>query len=688
MRIHTEREHLINSHQAPCFLSHTSWAPPEIIMRVVGEALLESTNAHGALLRVSGGHTLQITALEEDMVRVRIDRDGRRSLAHSWMVSPAMGDPSCGGSSANAPYEGRDKDDLSGFALVHVDIEKTDAELRISTSRLRVIVPLGVSPLALRWEWRDVAAGCWRPLMADRRSGAYYFGRHQNPRLSHHIKRRRGDRFYGLGEKSGALNKAGGRYRMDCVDAMGYDAERSDPLYKFWPFYIAKPAPLSAPPLHSTPAGECEETAGSIARAPTAAAYGLFYDNPATCAIDLGCTFDNYHGLFSSYEATCGDLDYTVLLGPTVRAITCRFAWLIGGHCLPPVWSLGYSGSTMSYTDAPDAQQRMKAFIELLAAHGVPCSSFQMSSGYTSIGSKRYVFNWNRDKFPAPAELVSAYAAAGLHLAANIKPCLLTDHPLYAECRAAGLFLTDSEAAAQSRDGGGRCASGSMGDQPHAPETSMFWDAVGSHLDFTNPATAAWWRAQVTEKLLRVGIGSTWNDNNEWHVDDESATCHGFGTATPLRLLRPVQALLMVRASLEAQRAHAPHERPWLISRSGMPGTQRYAQTWSGDNYTSWHTLKWNVQMGLSLSLSGFFNTGHDVGGFAGPQPEPELLVRWVQNGVFHPRFTIHSWNTGVCEPPGPRPATGKGLTPPLRLASPVRACALPSSTKSGPPPW
>ena len=174
----------------------------------------------------------------------------------------------------------------------------------------------------------------------------------------------------------------------------------------------------------------------------------------------------------------------------------------------------------------------------------------------------------------------------------------------------------------------------------------MFWDAVGSHLDFTNPATAAWWRAQVHEKLLDLGIGSTWNDNNEWRVEDESAVCHGFGTPTPLRLVRPVQALLMVRASLEAQRAHAPTLRPWLISRSGMPGTQRYAQTWSGDNYTSWHTLKHNVRMGLGLSLSGFFNTGHDVGGFAGPAPEPELFVRWVQNGVFHPRFTIHSWNT------------------------------------------
>jgi alpha-glucosidase len=72
---------------------------------------------------------------------------------------------------------------------------------------------------------------------------------------------------------------------------------------------------------------------------------------------------------------------------------------------------------------------------------------------------------------------------------------------------------------------------------------------------------------------------------------------------------------------------------------------QRYAQTWSGDNFTSWETLKYNIKMGLGLALSGVSNTGHDVGGFAGPRPDPELFVRWVQAGILMPRFSIHSWN-------------------------------------------
>jgi alpha-glucosidase len=98
-----------------------------------------------------------------------------------------------------------------------------------------------------------------------------------------------------------------------------------------------------------------------------------------------------------------------------------------------------------------------------------------------------------------------------------------------------------------------------------------------------------------------------------------------------------------VRASYEAQVENQPNERPFALTRSAITGMQRYCQSWSGDNSTSWNTLRYNIPMGLSQGLSGFPNTGHDVGGFYGEPPSPELLTRWVQNGVMHPRFTIHS---------------------------------------------
>src|SRR5699024_3840275 len=93
--------------------------------------------------------------------------------------------------------------------------------------------------------------------------------------------------------------------------------------------------------------------------------------------------------------------------------------------------------------------------------------------------------------------------------------------------------------------------------------------------------------------------------------------------------------------------------RPFVVCRAGHAGIQRYAQTWSGDNYTSWNSLKHNVATILGMGLSGVSNFGADVGGFYGPATDEELFVRWVQNVIFFPRFSIHSTNTDntVTEP-------------------------------------
>ncbi|MBP9906627.1 MAG: alpha-glucosidase, partial [Rhodoferax sp.] len=134
---------------------------------------------------------------------------------------------------------------------------------------------------------------------------------------------------------------------------------------------------------------------------------------------------------------------------------------------------------------------------------------------------------------------------------------------------------------------------------------------------------------------------------NEYSVMDDAAQCHGFGQAMPIHRARPLHALLMTRATFEAQGRRVPSLENFTVTRGGPPGIQRYAQTWSGDNTTSWQTLRWNIRTGLQMSLSGMFNVGHDVGGFAGPVPEPELFVRWVQACCLNPRMVMNSWKAG-----------------------------------------
>lgn len=93
---------------------------------------------------------------------------------------------------------------------------------------------------------------------------------------------------------------------------------------------------------------------------------------------------------------------------------------------------------------------------------------------------------------------------------------------------------------------------------------------------------------------------------------------------------RAYQTVLMAAASYEAIEEFNSNIRPFVITRSCSPGTHCFAsQTWSGDNRTSWETLKHNIPMGINAGLSLMPGYGHDVGGFIGPRPTPELFTRW-----------------------------------------------------------
>lgn len=138
---------------------------------------------------------------------------------------------------------------------------------------------------------------------------------------------------------------------------------------------------------------------------------------------------------------------------------------------------------------------------------------------------------------------------------------------------------------------------------------------------------------------------------------DDQARCDGFGDPLALGMARPLLTLLMGMASFQAMQEYQSHERPFLLTRSGCPGIQRYAQTWSGDNSTSWETLQYNIPMGLGLSLSGMPNTGHDVGGFAGQSRRQNYLYAGCRTETFSP---VSPFTRGTAM----QPLMSRGCTP------------------------
>ncbi|CAF3325398.1 unnamed protein product [Rotaria socialis] len=525
-----------------------------------------------------------ITVLTNNLIRVRVWPRGEPVTTRTWSIVEE--------DTNDVPYEGRLRHEITANTNNETrfyNIIDDDNQILISTETLTCKIYLH-KPFAIIWIVNN------KILLQDNPICSYQY-HDSTQQFRHTLTRPTTDDqyyYYGLGEKTGPIDKKFRRYRMRNMDAMGYNAEHTDPLYKHIPFYIT---------LRFD------------------SAFGLFYDTTYDCTFDMGCEIDNYYGNMLYFETKDPDLDYYFINGPLIEHVIEQYTKLTGRCPLAPKWTLGYLGSAMKYTDASDAQTRLKKFIDNCSKYNIECTGFHLSSGYSmnSDDGKRYVFVWDKKRVPSPLTVTKNFHKAHMKILANIKPAMLTTHPAFDECRS--LFIQNEH-----------------GNQP---DLAPFWGGLGAHLDFTNPDTVIWWKSQVTSQLLANGIDCTWNDNNEFNIKNSRAKCFN---GELMESMRPVQTILMVKASYDAQRTTNVKYRPWLLTRAACAGTQRYGGTWTGDNYCSWHTLKYNIPMGLNLSLSGFPLIGHDIGGFAGEKPSLELFVRWIQNGIFHPRFCVHSW--------------------------------------------
>lgn len=415
--------------------------------------------------------------------------------------------------------------------------------------------------------------------------------------------------YYGFGEKTGPLEKTGTRMIMSNKDACGYDPKNTDPLYKHLPFFIK---------LSKDGQEAC----------------GIYYNTSADCTLDIGKEYNGYWPRMGQYEANSAEVDLFYIAGPTMAEVVRRFSLLTGRPALLPKFAYGYLGSTMFYSELPEhCDEEILSFVEKTRKEGIPCSNFQLSSGYTTDpAGKRNVFSWNLKKFPVPDGFIGKMEDLGATVTPNIKPALLTTNPLYNTFRQAGAFIYTPSGE---------------------PYVTQFWGGKGSFVDFTNPAARSLWQKFLKSSLLDTGIHSVWNDNNEFDIMDDEALCFNEGHPTPAKLLRARLPMLMNITSGEALEQNFPCKRLYQVTRSGSAGICRYAQTWTGDNLTCWDSLRYNIATMLGASLSGMSLTGSDIGGFAGPAPEPELLLRWIWCGVLLPRFSIHSANSDntVTEP-------------------------------------
>jgi alpha-glucosidase len=513
----------------------------------------------------SGPWFMRVTAITDDILRVRAAPAADLPEDASWAVPAEM-------RSRSVHVSVRPRAD-------GVDLQTATLAVRIERAPLRLIV----SDLAGHVISADAPAGAVSAV------GAGFSLRKQLNDKEH---------IFGLGDKTGPLDRRGQAFTLWNTDAYGFQ-ESTDPIYKSIPFFIA---------------------AGGLG-----GSYGILLDNTWRTWFDFG----KQDPQTLSMGSAAGPIDYYLIYGPTVHRVVERYTDLTGKPPLAPAWALGFQQSRYSYMSAAEVRD----LADRLRAERIPSDVIWLDIDFQD---RNRPFTTNPETFPDLPALAQNLKQQGLRL----------------------VVITDLHIAAAPGQGYAPYDSGVAGDHfLRRPDGSRYvgqvWPGPSVFPEFTRRDTRAWW-GSLYRDFVAAGIAGFWNDMNEPAIFETPTktmpleTQHriaepGFAPRTATHAeIHNVYGMLNSRATFEGQRQLAPAERAFVMTRASYAGGQRYATTWTGDNSSTWNHLKLSISMLLNLGMSGFAYSGADVGGFIGA-PSPELMTKWIEIAAFTPIFRAHS---------------------------------------------
>jgi len=348
-------------------------------------------------------------------------------------------------------------------------------------------------------------------------------------------------------------------------------------------------------------------------------AYGLFYDNVHHLNFDLGRTQADEVKL----AADGGEIDLYVIDGPRLAEVIERYTGLTGRPSLPPLWALGYWQSRCTYYDWNQLDEAYRQ----LTARGFPVDAMVIDADWPEIVTNyRWAKRWTEAETGhgrTPAEKIADYARKGVKIVVSQSgPMVKQESPTFASGWAAGVFATDGK--------GNPVECGYYG---------------GKLIDFTHPKLNDWLWPQ-TRRLVEQGIAGWWLDLDE--PEGEPPQTHYFagGPAN----IHNEYSLLCTRSFEEVQLAVHPDQRPFILSRCGPAGYQRFqGAVWTGDINSDYATLRAHPPEMLNSGLSGLAWWTCDTGGFLSGYYRNDqfgahaaLYGRWMQFSVFSPIVRAH----------------------------------------------
>ncbi|MEU6576530.1 TIM-barrel domain-containing protein [Streptomyces sp. NPDC046805] len=416
-------------------------------------------------------------------------------------------------------------------------------------------------------------------------------------------------RFFGLGGRASGLRLRDGAYRLWNTDPGRAFGPGDDPLYITMPVQLVVADAAAHLVFHDT------SWDGTVTLREGEEGAGSGHDRAGRCELRMDG----------------GPLRCWVVVGTPARVLHA-WASLTGAPALPPAWALGHHHARWGF----GSEQEVRRIVAGYQERGLPLDAVHLDIDHHDA---HQVFTVDQERFPKLPALAEELRRDGIRLVSIVDPAVKADP---------GNDVYDSGAGVDAfvRDATGRLVRG------------VVWAGESVYPDFTHARVRKWWGALYEERLMQ-GFAGFWHDMNE------PTSFTAFGESTLPRSARHalegrggdhreahnVYALSMARAAYEGLRELAPGERPFLFSRSGWAGMQRYGGTWSGDVATGWPGLRASLSLVMGLGLCGVPYSGPDVGGFDG-SPSPELYLRWFQLAAHLPLFRTHaSLRAGRREP-------------------------------------
>jgi alpha-glucosidase len=414
--------------------------------------------------------------------------------------------------------------------------------------------------------------------------------------VTNYKKVQKDEKFIGLGEKTGNLDRSGKAFTNWNTDYFAYGVG-DDPLYLSIPFYIG---------IHE---GGC---------------YGVFFDNTHKSVFNFGASTNR----FSYFSAEDGDLDYYFIHYPSVREIVMAYCRLTGKMHMPPKWSLGFQQCRYSYYPESEVYAVAQGFRDKNMPADVIYLDIHHMEAYK-------VFTFDGEKFKDPKTMISRLKEKGFKVVVIMDPGIKTEKGYlpYEEGEKQDLFVKYPDGKTYE---------------------AQVWPGWCAFPDFTNEKTRNWW-AEKMAFYTEAGVDGFWTDMNEpasWGQFTPNLIEFEFeGEKASHRKARNIYGMQMARSAREGASLQNPNKRPFVLTRSGFAGIQRYAAAWTGDNVASEEHMLAGIRLVNSLGLSGVAFSGYDVGGFAG-EASKSLFARWMSIGAFAPFYRAHSMiNTKDSEP-------------------------------------